>query len=168
MFSYPKHLIQQAMSLPGVPSKAEIIRTFHTGEAIKLDHSLFDKEKYFAILTQAQAWAQQHLLTKSVGHRVATAIPAIKSWSSGNMPRVLVHSREVDGPQDYMRDLVVIGLVESGNSLWSLSPLPHGQFYGGTVEAFYLAEHCEIGEALWRVIYEKVMRALHVSVHCAS
>ena len=89
MFSYPKHLIQQAMSLPGVPSKAEIIRTFHTGEAIKLDHSLFDKEKYFAILTQAQAWAQQHLLTKSVGHRVATAIPAIKSWSSGNMPRVL-------------------------------------------------------------------------------
>ena len=102
------------MSLPGVPTQDEVreclingrgIGGRSAGHCLQLDVSIFDRKKYNAIRDELLLYCEHHLMARDV----ARAVTASRN--------VVIHSdrgRGGEDPQDYIRDLLVVGLVESG------------------------------------------------------
>lgn len=91
MHFLPKNLILEAMQLDGVSYK-------------KIDHSKFDKKKYYEILTQLLEYTRQHLTTRRMAEYV---LNTVKYSGEG---KILFLSK--DPYPDYMRCCTLIGLKE--------------------------------------------------------
>lgn len=102
MVFLPKDLILEAMNLDGVPklTKADLINP----QNLKIDHSKFDKVKYYEILNKIMAHVKNYLTSDKMAGYVLEKIGCHLSGT------VLFLSNEMKG--DYLRDLTLIGLKE--------------------------------------------------------
>jgi len=91
MHLLPKQLILEAMHLKGV----------HHG---RIDHSIFDKKRYYEILHELLEYMHQHLTTKAVAQYV---LDAVNYKGSGN---ILFLGHNAD--EDYLKGSLLIGLKE--------------------------------------------------------
>ena len=110
MYKFPKALIQEAMSLPGVPNQKRVYNYIinRKYDKILIDFNLFDQDKYFEIRAKIFDFIQMNLLSSIIANDIIVS-------SSEDPPKtILMHSVNQGGPQDYQRDLILIGLFELG------------------------------------------------------
>ena len=91
LYFFPKDLIQEAMHLPGVSSQG-------------IDHTIFDQEKYDAILQKLFAYTQEYLTTQKMAEYV------LKTVGYSGVGKILFLSGDLS--PDYLRCLTLIGLKE--------------------------------------------------------
>lgn len=91
MFWFPKKLIQEAMNLEGV-------------SYLHIDHTKFDKVRYYEILQQLLDYTKEHLTTKNLAQYL---LDTSKYNGTG---KILFLSGATD--PDYMRCLLLVGLKE--------------------------------------------------------
>ena len=87
----PKKLIKEAMTLPGV-------------SYLKIDHSKFDKKRYYEILEQLLEHTRKHLTTRSMAQYLLDTI-----GYKGNGKILYLSAQQYP---DYLRCLTLIGLKE--------------------------------------------------------
>ena len=90
----PKELIKEAMQLEGVSYR-------------HIDHSKFDKEKYYTILNKLLEHTRKYLTTKSIASYL---LNTVNYAGTGNILYLSAEPRP-----DYMRCLLLIGLKEFCN-----------------------------------------------------
>ncbi|CAK9066495.1 unnamed protein product [Durusdinium trenchii] len=115
MVNFPKLLIQALMRLPGVPPESDVVEAMSngTGSRLTLDHGRFDRALF-------------ERLRKKVLHYVEDGNTKEFMLSSQRAlelrittPRVFVHSTcTAAKPVDYLRELLVIGLLELGLEIY--------------------------------------------------
>lgn len=91
MTHFPKELVKEAMCLPGV-------------EAGRIDHSIFDKTRYFQILEQLLQHTREHLTCKKMAQYILEKI------GMPNPKKVLFFSDRTI--MDYMRETSYIGFKQ--------------------------------------------------------
>lgn len=91
LYFFPKDLIKEAMNLKGV-------------SFLQIDHSVFNKERYFQILNQLLEYTRAHLTCQARADYLLKKI-----GFSGKRP-ILFLSGNIS--EDYLRDSVLIGLKE--------------------------------------------------------
>lgn len=118
MFFLPKDLILEAMQLEGVSLG-------------QIDHSLFDKERYFAILKQLLDYTRAHLTTK------AMASYLLKVMGYSGQGKILFLSKDI--APDYMRCTILSGLKELlGDKVVDYPKIPHiYKNYSGDLKQLY-------------------------------
>ena len=91
MYFLPRELIQEAMHLDGV-------------SYLHIDHSKFNKKRYYEILDELLQYTRDHLTTRQM------AAYLLKTLDYSGQGKILVLSQ--DTRTEYMRDLILIGLKE--------------------------------------------------------
>jgi hypothetical protein len=91
MHLFPKALVKEAMSLPGVSNGS-------------INHALFDKSRYYAILSKLIAYTKKHLTTKSIAQYLLDTI----GYSGEGKILFLCQNDTVD----YLKTSILIGLKE--------------------------------------------------------
>lgn len=99
MAALPKDLIMQAMHLEGVSYS-----TAQGTPCVSIDHTKFNKEKYYELLHKLLEHTRKYLTTRAMAQYV---LNSIRYAGTGN---ILFLSKEV--APDYMRECVLIGLKE--------------------------------------------------------
>lgn len=97
MHAFPKKLILKAMNLPGVSYN-------------HIDHAVFNRADYDAILQELLAYTRKHLTTRATARQLLHSI-----GYTGNKP--ILYLYEPRWLSEYMRDLLLIGLKEELGSL---------------------------------------------------
>ena len=118
MYLLPKDLIMEAMSLPGVSYG-------------KIDHTLFDENRYNEILSELLEYTRNHLSAKNMA---SWLLESIGYSGSG---KILYLSNDL--APDYMRCCTLIGLKELlGDRVVDVPQIPHiYQNYPGDVKQIY-------------------------------
>jgi hypothetical protein len=118
LFLFPKELILEAMHLPGVSCGS-------------IDHSLFDKAKYYEILHKLMEYARSCLTTKQMAQYLLKTVNY-----SGNGKILYLSS---DTSPDYLRCLTLIGLKELlGERIVDFPKINHiYKSYPGDVKRLY-------------------------------
>lgn len=136
MGSFPKALVREAMSLPGMPSASQVRESLQRGEVPIINHQAFDQSKYWELRGEIIEWAQDRSLTKQLGAQVVPPRP----------PRhVLVHvSDGLPSFYGYQTMMLIIGWLESGHTVevaanGSIESVPEWLFsdYGGQTSQLY-------------------------------
>ena len=123
MTTWPRRLIQQLMSLPGMPSEAHVTASVRSGGPLPpINHSRFPEDRYHRLRRALLAHATQRMLAVQTAQRLLHE--AMADSASAGSPRaaalpcseVLVHSHNSSSQPlvDFQRDLLVIGLIEAG------------------------------------------------------
>ena len=68
MASFPKALVQEAMSMPGLD--VALSADGSTLARASIDHAVFNHSHYFVLLDRLQAWTRRHLTTVALAQRV--------------------------------------------------------------------------------------------------
>lgn len=118
MVFLPKELILEAMRLPGVSEG-------------KIDHTLFDEKRYFALLEKILDHTRKHLTTKAMANYVLTT-----SGYSGE-GKILFLSNDIN--PDYMRCCLLEGLKQNlGTRVVDVPKIPHiYKSYTGDIKRLY-------------------------------
>ena len=130
---FPKQLLKKVIELPGMPSQKEVRKNMTENQNIKIDKSLFDMEKYNSLRTEFLEYASNNMLCKHMVKnmlQLCNLIPSRTSrrragcrhrnrLSGSSISLFAIHSKQIRGPQDYQRDLICIGLLESGYTLYT-------------------------------------------------
>jgi hypothetical protein len=126
MASFPRHLVKEAMLLPGVPSEKEVKACVKHGWwksscTLSINHKLFDKRAYESIRTQILQHFADHMLTKQLGpHILGTLAPqqvAVMDNPKYRLTNSEVLQKRETMDMDYMRDMTCIALLEMGVEL---------------------------------------------------
>lgn len=111
MVTFPKKLVKKAMSLPGMPSQAEVVELFDKGKLPAIDWEVFDMAAYEAIRAKLLEEFEKNCLTRTLCSMISP-------------PRtVTLVSRETNGIQDYVRDFLIMSLLENGHRLTTNFPI---------------------------------------------
>ncbi|CAK9066810.1 unnamed protein product [Durusdinium trenchii] len=110
MVNFPKLLIQALMRLPGVPPESDVVEAMSngTGSRLTLDHGRFDRALFERLRKKVLHYVEEFMLSsqRALELRITT-------------PRVFVHSTcTAAKPVDYLRELLVIGLLELGLEIY--------------------------------------------------
>lgn len=118
MFRLPKKLIKEGMNLPGV-------------SYLKIDHSIFDKKRYFEILAELLEYTRKNLTTKSMANYFLEKI------GHSGKGKILFLSGDVS--PDYLRCLTLIGLKEIlGTKVVDYPKIEHiYKSYAGDLKTLY-------------------------------
>jgi predicted O-methyltransferase YrrM len=128
---FPKELIVEAMHLPGVSH-------------LKIDHSVFDREKYNEILHQLLAYTREHLTSRKMAEYLLD-----KSGYSGKGPVLFLASH----PPDEMQCLIFRGLRQTlGSQAIDVPPLEASE-----TDRSHIEERIR-GREFERIIYGSVHR----------
>ena len=112
MDRWPRHLLAAATALPGVPAPPAVeacVLDAKAGRAcaLRVDPRLWNESAYQALRAELLDYAVRHLLSRHVAAQV----------NARGAATVIVHSEGAADdafPNDFMRDLVVVGLAEAG------------------------------------------------------
>ncbi|CAE8651712.1 unnamed protein product [Polarella glacialis] len=135
MVYFPKHLVRQLMHLPGVPSEDAVLDALKYRRPILIDYSIFPESEYEVLRSSMLDFVARHLLSR----KRATDLRIRHS-------NVLVHSLDsARTPVDYMRDLLIVGLVERGIHVYT------------TFNSRYIFDDFPVEErgGLWGFLYER-------------
>ena len=118
MFRLPRKLIQEAMNLPGV-------------SYLKIDHNIFNKQRYFELLDELLEYTRKNLTTRSMAQYLLDEIGYAKKG------KILFLSGDVK--PDYLRCLTLIGLKEIlGKEVVDYPKIEHiYKGYPGELKALY-------------------------------
>lgn len=105
MTHFPKELIKEAMNLPGL-------------SYLKIDHTIFDKERYFILLQKLMDYTRNSLTTEAMAAYVLRQTGIVKS-----QPKILF----LAGPiyPDYQRCLLLNGFKNSYQHVLDYPKIPH-------------------------------------------
>eukprot|EP01061_Rhynchopus_euleeides_P020526 TRINITY_DN3338_c0_g1_i1.p1 TRINITY_DN3338_c0_g1~~TRINITY_DN3338_c0_g1_i1.p1 ORF type:complete len:540 (+),score=145.40 TRINITY_DN3338_c0_g1_i1:108-1727(+) len=107
MAFFPRELVWEAMTLPGVTYEEDIRGSFWFPESFKIDHKIFNKTRYFELASQIQAHARRHLTGGAMGKYIIDAVTA--SGGPKKIKKILyVHHCY----PDFMSDSIWSGLKE--------------------------------------------------------
>tara|TARA_Y100000389_G_scaffold64649_1_gene60711 strand:+ start:3450 stop:4496 length:1047 start_codon:yes stop_codon:yes gene_type:complete len=123
LYCFPKKLLKRIHNLPGLPSEDFIIENIRSPEKFKVDFDKFDFKKYNELRNELLNHAQQNMLCSQVTHRMLlTSQNNTETFPKNlkNIKNILVHSSTSRGPQDYQRDLTIIGLLELGFTVYTM------------------------------------------------
>jgi len=131
MPSWPRDIVRRAMALPGVPSEAAVSAAVSVaGRLPPIDRVRFPQAEYEALRRALLDHAASHMLASHTARRLlllatgaATEAPPTAA-AAVPCAHVLVHSAS-EPRQDYQRDLLVIGLVELGATVYATFDAAH-------------------------------------------
>ena len=126
MPTWPRDIVRHAMALPGVPSEAAVAAAVGAGARLPpIDRSRFPQAEYEKLRRKLLDDAATHLLASHTARRLLLAATGTTA-ATASLPcaHVLVHSLS-EARQDYQRDLLVIGLVELGATVYATFDAAH-------------------------------------------
>ena len=104
MTSFPKQLVKQAMQLPGVPSKKEIINCIQENKVPVIDIKQFNYDEYFKLRRQILQFFESRCLTKCLAHSIIDC----------KKPKIVQIMSPISRERvDYLREFLVISLLEN-------------------------------------------------------
>ena len=107
MVHFPHHLIQLLMRLPGLPSEDALADQLSHDANIMIDHEVFPKGEYESLRSAMLSFVESHMLSAKRASDLRLA-----------HHRVFLHSAAtVEKPVDYLRELLMVGLLENGHQV---------------------------------------------------
>ena len=101
---FPRDLIRSLMQLPGVPGEDDVAERLRRDSAIVINHSAFPRSEYESLRAAMLSYVEDHMLSAARARDLH--LPH---------PRVFLHSQAtMEKPVDYLRDLLLIGMLEIG------------------------------------------------------
>lgn len=109
MNTYPKKLIKEAMNLNGLPTEEYLKNYIKKNDKLNLtiNFNNFDFNNYYKLRKKILEYFQYNCLTN------------ILSKNKLKFKETYVISRDGRGPQDYMRDLFIISLLENNQKVYT-------------------------------------------------
>ena len=124
--TWPRDIVRHAVALPGVPSEAAVAAAVGAGARLPpIDRSRFPQAEYEKLRRKLLDHAATHLLASHTARRrLLAATGTTAATAALPCAHVLVHSVS-EARQDYQRDLLVIGLVELGATVYTTFDAAH-------------------------------------------
>jgi hypothetical protein len=125
MHKFPRELVREAMTLPGVPTEAEVEQSLKKHRrAPPINHTIFPLAKFNDLRKKLIEYTQNNLLAKHTNVQTGDTV----AISNGHDHIVGSHG------MDYQRNTVVIGLLEQGKKVITTFDISHlfDDFKGST------------------------------------
>ena len=115
LYCFPKDLLKKVFELPGVPRQEKVIENIRNNETIEIDSSLFDHKKYEELRNELLEYASKFMLCSHMVYKMLKQ----SNYDFDDSTNIALHSKQVWGPQDYQRDLICVGILELGHTLYT-------------------------------------------------